>query len=282
MAVITRFAPSPTGYLHLGHAYSALFAYKAAKESGGQFILRMEDVDSDRCTPDFENGIYEDLSWLGLSWEEPVRKQSEHLDDYKAALSKLAEQDLLYPCFCSRKDIREEIKRSGAAPHGPEGHIYPGTCKMLTEEQREEKIIAGIPYAFRLDMDKALTLLKTPLYWNDRGKGPQKATPEIVGDAVLARKEVSTSYHLSVTLDDNWQGITLVTRGEDLFYATHVHRLLQELLGLKVPDYHHHKLILDKNGERFAKRNQSVTLKHLREVEQKTPQDIMDMVGIYL
>lgn len=277
---VTRFAPSPTGRLHLGHAYSALFAYHKIYATGGKFILRIEDIDPERCKPEFEAGIYEDLRWLGLTWEMPVRLQSKFIADYEEALSKLHAQDLLYPCFCSRKDIQEEIERAGVAPHGPEGTLYPGTCKHLSEQEREDRIAAGEPYAFRLDMDKAIAIAGNNLEWVDLGKGKQIATPEILGDTVLARKDISTSYHLSVTVDDHIQGVTCVTRGEDLFYATHLHRLLQELLGLDVPEWHHHKMLLDENGKRFAKRDKAVTLEHLRKVEKKTAAEIRQQLGI--
>lgn len=283
---ITRFAPSPTGRLHLGHAYSAIFASNRARENGGRFLLRIEDIDPARCTPAFEQGIYEDLAWLGLQWEEPVRRQSAHMNDFGAALGKLRAMELLYPCFCSRKDIQEEIARSGYAPHmtveGPEGLLYPGTCRHLRQEQQIENMEKGLPYAFRLDMKKALSLVKEPLTWFDYAAGWQTATPEILGDVVLARKDVPTSYHLSVSVDDDLQSVNLVTRGKDLFYATHLHRLLQQLLGLKVPQYHHHDLLLDHEGKRFAKRNGGVTLQHLRTTERKPPTDIMQMIGIKL
>lgn len=283
---ITRFAPSPTGRLHLGHAYCAIFASNRARESGGRFLLRIEDIDPARCAPAFEQGIYEDLVWLGLRWEEPVRRQSAHMNDFGAALGKLRAMELLYPCFCSRKDIQEEIARSGYAPHmnieGPEGLLYPGTCRRLSQEQQIENMKKRLPYAFRLDMQKALSLVREPLTWFDHAAGPQTATPEILGDVVLARKDVPASYHLSVSVDDDLQGVSLVTRGRDLFYATHLHRLLQHLLGLRVPQYHHHDLLLDHQGKRFAKRNNSVTLHHLRTIERKTASDIMDMIGIRL
>jgi glutamyl-Q tRNA(Asp) synthetase len=296
MTVVTRFAPSPTGRLHIGHAHSALFARKQAQDAGGKFILRIEDIDADRCRPEFEQGIYEDLEWLGLTWETPVRRQSEHIADYKAALDKLQAQGLLYPCFCTRKDIADEIARAGVAPHGPEGQLYPGICRVLGESVRADKIAAGLPYAWRLDMQKATLSLdpsppgrgkggaqaptgRGPLQWHDRAKGWQTATPEILGDVVLARKDIGTSYHLSVTVDDHLQGVNLVTRGEDLFYATHLHRLLQELLSLDVPEWHHHKLLLDHEGKRFAKRNNAVTLQHMREVEKKTPEQVRAMAG---
>lgn len=280
--LITRFAPSPTGQLHLGHAYSAIFAHNKATEAGGRFLLRIEDIDPARCSTTFENGIYEDLGWLGLRWEQPVRRQSDYMDDFKGALARLQDKGLLYPCFCSRKDIQEEIARSGYAPHGPEGTLYPGTCRHLSEAAQIEKMQSGLPYAFRLDMTKALAQVKEPLFWQDQAKGRQRATPEILGDVVLSRKDVATSYHLSVTVDDDIQNVSLVTRGEDLFYATHLHRLLQHLLDLNVPTYHHHGLLLDPDGKRFAKRNNAVTLRHLREIEKKKPDDVMNLIGLRL
>lgn len=276
---VTRFAPSPTGRLHVGHAYAALFAYGLAAESGGKFILRIEDIDAARCRPEFEQGICDDLSWLGIEWEMPVRRQSGHMADYRAALGKLSAQGLLYPCFCTRKDIQAEIGRAGAAPHGPEGQLYPGTCRGLSDEERAAKIASGVSYALRLDVMKASTACG-PLAWTDHSKGLQTATPGILGDVVLARKDTPASYHLCVTLDDHLQGVTLVTRGEDLFYATHLHRLLQELLGLNVPEWHHHKLLLDEEGKRFAKRNNAVTLQHLRDVEKKAPEDVFRIIGL--
>ncbi len=276
--IVTRFAPSPTGRLHIGHAWSALFACRIAKEAGGKFILRIEDIDSERCGPEFERGIYEDLEWLGLNWEMPVRRQSDYMEDYKAALSKLLAQDLLYPCFCTRGDIQAEAERSGVAPHGPEGTLYPGNCRDLPAAQQEDKIAQGLPHAFRLNMGRAIAQAGKNLTWRDRGKGEQIATPEILGDVVLARKDVDTSYHLSVTLDDHLQGVSVVTRGEDLFYASHLHRLLQALLKLNVPEWHHHKLLLDEEGKRFAKRNNAVTLQYMREELGKTREDILAIV----
>jgi glutamyl-Q tRNA(Asp) synthetase len=267
-AIVTRFAPSPTGRLHIGHAFSALFAYSKAAAEGGRFILRIEDIDLGRCRAEFEEGIYEDLRWLGLAWEEPVRRQSEHMADYKAALDKLAAQGLIYPCFCTRRDIQEV-----SAPHGPEGALYPGTCRKLGADERQARIASGVAYALRLDVAAALSTLNAPLFWDDLAKGRQQAQPEILGDVVLARKDAPASYHLCVTLDDHLQGVTCVTRGEDLFHATHLHRLLQHLLGLDVPLWHHHPLLLDEEGKRFAKRNQSVTLQSLRAAG-KTPEEI--------
>ncbi len=260
----TRFAPSPTGRLHLGHAYSAWLAHQRAVESGGRFLLRIEDIDSTRCKPEFTEGILEDLAWLGLSWEEPVRVQSQHLADYAAALQELESRNLVYPCFCTRKAILEEIERSGAAPHGPEGPVYPGTCRNLSADECKTRRDHGQPHSLRLDLAAALDLTG-PLTWIDRHAGKIPATPEELGDVILGRKDIGTSYHLSVTLDDARQGITLVTRGTDLFHATHIHRVLQAVLDLPVPSYEHHPLLTDETGRRYAKRDQSQTLKALRE-----------------
>ena len=260
---VTRFAPSPTGRLHLGHAHSALFAATQAGKAG-RFLLRIEDIDSGRCRDEFVDGIEEDLGWLGLEWERPVRRQSEHFDDYRAALARLAARDLLYPCFCTRKDIADEVARSGHAPHGPDGVLYPGLCRRLDPAERADRMAAGEPHALRLDMIQAIKQAG-PLRWLDHAAGPQVATPEIFGDVVLARKDTPTSYHLAVTVDDALQDVTLVTRGVDLFAASHVHRLLQALLELPAPDYHHHRLLTDDSGKRFAKRDRSLTLQALRE-----------------
>ncbi|MEX0298940.1 MAG: tRNA glutamyl-Q(34) synthetase GluQRS [Kordiimonas sp.] len=262
---ITRFAPSPTGLLHKGHAYSALLAYKAAQRNDGNFLLRIEDIDTTRCKPEFIATIYEDLAWLGLTWEQPVRFQSQHFPDFQATLSKLLSGGLAYPCFCTRKDILAEIAASKSAPHGPEGPIYPGTCKKLSEAVRQEKIRSGLPHAWRLDLNAALAQISSPLIWHDEIAGEMLATPEILGDIVLARKDTPTSYHLSVVTDDALQGITHIVRGKDLFHTTHIHVVLQRILGLPTPIYHHHKLLVDDAGVRFAKRNKSVTLQSLRE-----------------
>ena len=272
---VTRFAPSPTGRLHIGHAYSALFAWQAANEAGGRFLLRIEDIDRDRCRPAFETAILEDLAWLGLAWQEPVRRQSVHLGDYTQALAQLEEMGLLYPCFCTRKEIQAEVARSGQAPHGPDGPVYPGTCRRMSGDERAQRIAEGDPYARRLDVDRAVSITG-PLVWSDRGRGHVTARPERFGDVVLARKDVPTSYHLAVTVDDHLQGITLVTRGQDLFESTHIHRLLQALLELEVPQYHHHGLLTGPDGRRFAKRNRSVTLDALRAAG-KTAEDVCRM-----
>ncbi len=279
MTTITRFAPSPTGHLHLGHAYSALFAANAAARAHGTFLVRIEDIDQGRCRPEFETQIFEDLSWLGLSWETPVRRQSEHFADYQDALDRLEEMKLLYPCFCTRKDIQAEINASGGAPHGPDGPLYPGTCRRLSPKITSARIAAGKAYALRIDMAAAVARTGA-LEWHDQESGVIAARPERFGDVVLARKDTPTSYHLAVTWDDHLQGVTLVTRGQDLFDATDVHRLLQALLDLNVPGYHHHKLLTDEHGDRFAKRNQSETLKSLRD-NGKTPDDIRTLVGMH-
>ena len=260
---VTRFAPSPTGLLHLGHAYSALFAESLAGEEA-RFLLRIEDIDPGRCRPEYEAAIREDLEWLGLRWEPGVRRQSEHMDDYARALETLDGTGLVYPCFCTRAEIRAEIERSGAAPHGPDGPVYPRICRGLPHAETRDRIAAGESHALRLDMAGAAEAAG-PLDWHDRERGRTEAHPEIFGDVVLARKDTPTSYHLAVTVDDHIQGITLVTRGEDLLPATHVHRLLQSLLGLETPEYLHHSLMTDDEGRRLAKRHDSLSIRSLRE-----------------
>ncbi len=277
---VTRFAPSPTGFLHLGHAYSALFAQQQARTEG-RVLLRIEDIDKARARPEFEAAIFEDLAWLGFEWETPVRRQSDHFGDYRAALGELDSQGLLYPCFCSRKEIRAEIENAGQAPHGPEGPLYPGTCRSLGEGERKRRM-ADEPFALRLDVHTAVQEVRDiagPLTWTDGDKGEVEARPKLLGDVVLARKETPASYHLSVVVDDHAQGVTLVTRGEDLFPATHVHRLLQALLELDTPRYHHHKLLTSEDGERFAKRDKSQTIRALREAG-KTPEEVRAMAGM--
>lgn len=274
---ITRFAPSPTGYLHLGHAYSALFAYHLAMKSGGTFLLRIEDIDGTRCHPQFHDAIPEDLSWLGLHWKTPVRVQSEHMTEYAAALEKLRNRRLLYPCFCTRKDLQQDALQSANAPHATDQQmIYPGTCRHLSESERADRLATTPQVAWRLDCAAAIKGTGA-LTWLDRRKGMITAQPEMFGDVVLARKDCSASYHLCVTMDDALQGITLVTRGEDLFTSTHIHRLLQALLGLPTPEYEHHPLLLDQNGRRFAKRDQSVTLRALR-AEGHTPDTVQQLI----
>ncbi|QEH80255.1 tRNA glutamyl-Q(34) synthetase GluQRS [Sphingomonas sp. C8-2] len=260
---ISRFAPSPTGRLHLGHAFSALCAHDLARAKGGRFLLRIEDIDPTRCRPEHVAGILEDLRWLGLGWDGEVVFQSERLPLYAAALDRLKAMGLVYPCFCTRTRIAAEIAASAAAPHGPDGPLYPGICRDLGEDERAARIAAGEPHAWRLDIARA-DALAGPLGWHDSVAGEVAATPEVHGDVVLARKDAPTSYHLAVTLDDAAQGVTDVVRGQDLFAATHVHRLLQALLGLPVPRYHHHPLLTDEKGERLAKRAGSPTLASMR------------------
>ncbi len=270
-ADVTRFAPSPTGLLHLGHAFAALFAERAARETGGRFLLRIEDIDATRSRGEFEVAIEEDLAWLGLAWETPVRRQSAHFADYAAALEKLKARGLLYPCFCTRKEIAAEIAASAAAPQGPDGPLYPGTCRPRAAHEREARIASGEGHAWRLDVARALTAAGDAFTFDETGSGPNgesgaiKARPAIFGDVVLARKDTPASYHLSVVVDDALQGVTLVTRGNDLFAATHLHRLLQALLALPVPRYRHHKLIGDASGKRLAKRDAATALKTLRD-----------------
>ena len=235
---ITRFAPSPTGFLHLGHAFAALFAEAAARETGGRFLLRIEDIDATRARPEYERAIEEDLVWLDLAWERPVRRQSEHFADYATALEKLKAKGLLYPCFCTRKEIASEIAESVIAPQGPDGPLYPGTCRQRSSMECSERIESGESHAWRLDVERAIKSAAQTLVFDESGLGPSgekgqiAAHPEIFGDAVLGRKDTPASYHLAVVVDDALQGVTLVTRGNDLFQATHLQRLLQALLRL--------------------------------------------------
>ena len=254
---VTRFAPSPTGYLHLGHAFSALFA-RAQAGTTGVVRLRIEDIDQPRCREIFVEAIFEDLTWLGLDWPLPVRFQSRHFDEYQQALDRLRGMDLLYPCFCTRRRISEDA----AAPHGTPA-IYPGTCRNLDRDLAAAKIAAGDTHAWRLDTARALARTG-PLIWRDLSLGEIAADPLRLGDVVLARKDFPASYHLAVTWDDAAEGIDLVTRGADLIEATHVHRLLQALLNLPVPVWHHHRLILDEHGTRLAKRHQAPAIRDLR------------------
>lgn len=284
---VTRCAPSPTGYLHLGHAYAAGIAFLRARETpGGRFLLRIEDIDGTRCRPEFTAAIFEDLHWLGLTWEQPVRQQSQHFADYAAALDNLSERGLLYPCFCTRKQIQSEIAAADHAPHGFEGAVYPGTCRQLSAIERATRVAAGEAYALRLDMTAACRHVgRWPLAWHDESRGEQNVTPELLitgfGDVVLARKETPASYHLCVSHDDALQGVTLVTRGEDLFAATHLHRLLQALFGWPVPAYAHHPLLTDESGERLAKRKNAPSLRDLR-AGGVTPAGVWQLAGLDL
>jgi len=264
MAVVTRFAPSPTGELHLGHAFSALIAWQRARAAGGAFLLRIEDIDIRRCKREYETAILDDLHWLGLDWDGEVRRQSAHFPTYGRVLDGLGARGLVYPCFCTRADIAREVASSGHAPHGPDGPLYPGTCRHLTAGERQLRITGGEEFSLRLDAARAAAEAG-PYDFSDEGRGRIEGQPLLFGDVVLARKDTPTSYHLAVTVDDHLQGVTLVTRGEDLFPSTHVHRLLQCLLGYDAPQYAHHPLLTDENGRRFAKRDRSLTLRALRE-----------------
>jgi glutamyl-Q tRNA(Asp) synthetase len=261
-----RFAPSPSGRLHLGHAFSALFTWRQAEKLRGEVLLRIEDIDHTRCRAEHIAGIEEDLRWLGLDWPKPVRRQSEHGADYAAMLGRLQDMAVVYPCFCTRAEIRSEIERSANAPHGPDGALYPGICRDMAEEDAARNIAMGKPHAWRLDLSAALDRIgdRARLDWHDLGHGPIKGEPEQLGDVVLARKDIETSYHLAVVHDDALQEITHVTRGEDLLHATHLHVLLQALLGYPTPLYHHHGLIRDEEGQRLATRDKARTLEALR------------------
>ncbi|MCM8731050.1 tRNA glutamyl-Q(34) synthetase GluQRS [Hephaestia sp. GCM10023244] len=259
--VVTRFAPSPTGRLHLGHAFSAICAHDRARAHGGKFLLRIEDIDATRSRPAHVAAILDDLAWLGLSWDGPVWFQSRRLDVYAAALETLRARGLVYPCFCTRAAIAREGTDSLAAPQGPDGPVYPGTCRHLSDAERAARMAE--PHAWRLDMARALADLG-PLGWCDDLAGPQVADPARQGDVILARKDAPASYHLAVTLDDAAQGVTHVVRGADLFAATHIHRLLQALLGLPTPIYYHHALLTDEHGIRLAKRTGAPALAERR------------------
>ena len=264
MPEVTRFAPSPTGRLHLGHAYAAWFAWRAAGP-GGRFLLRIEDLDSGRSRPAYETALLQDLAWLGLAWEQPVLRQSEHLAVYRAALDSLIARGLCYPCFCTRGTIRAELQRMAGAPQGPDGPLYPGTCRPLPAAERQARIAAGEPHAWRLDAARAAAEAG-PLSFTDLTAGTFAVDPALHGDVPLSRKEIDTvAYHLAVVLDDARQGVTLVTRGEDLLPACHLHRLLQALLGLPVPRWQHHRLVTDAAGRRLAKRDDALAVGTLRE-----------------
>jgi glutamyl-Q tRNA(Asp) synthetase len=275
---VFRFAPSSNGYLHLGHAYSALLNYDLATESGGRFLLRIEDIDAERCRLEFEQAIYEDLGWLGLSWETPVRRQSEHFPDYARALAKLSAFGVTYPCFCSRGDIMNAIGKRDHWPRDPDGSPhYPGTCKYLTREERQRQLKAGRPAALRIDMQAALAKLGCQLAWHEIGPTSHirevAADPAAWGDATLSRKDVPASYHIAVVVDDALQGVTDVVRGEDLFLTTSLHRLLQALLGLPAPIYRHHLLLRDASGRKFSKSLKAKSLRSMRQ-DLVTPADV--------
>lgn len=266
---VVRFAPSPNGYLHLGHAYSALKNFELARNSGGRFLLRIEDIDLGRAREEFVEAIFEDLAWLGVSWEEPVRRQSDHYGDYALALERLADLGVTYPCFCSRSEIANAVRDTDGWPRDPDGSpLYPGTCRRISAAEMSRKAAGHVPVAQRLDMRMAVSLMPGPLGWREFGEGAQprdiSAQPAVWGDAVLGRKDVPGSYHVAVVADDAFQGVTDVVRGMDLFETTSLHRLLQELLGYPAPSYRHHKLITDVSGAKLAKSEQSKPLRELR------------------
>jgi glutamyl-Q tRNA(Asp) synthetase len=288
MPPVFRFAPSPNGYLHLGHAYSALLNFDLARRSGGRLLLRIEDIDPVRCRPEFEAAIYEDLGWLGIAWETPVRRQSRHLAEYRAAVEKLAGEGLVYPSFESRAEIAALVagrEAAGRWPRDPDGApLYPGAARLLSPAERARQLESGVPYALRLDVAAACARAGD-LGWIEAGEGPEGETgavaarPQAWGDVILARKETPTSYHLSVTLDDALQGVTEVVRGQDLFWSTSVHRLLQRLLGLPQPAYRHHRLILDGAGRKLSKSTAATALRDLR-AGGAAPADIRRLVGL--
>jgi glutamyl-Q tRNA(Asp) synthetase len=285
---VFRFAPSPNGYLHLGHAFSALLNFDLAREAGGKLLLRIEDIDPARCRLEFEDAIYQDLGWLGVAWEMPVRRQSEYLADYRAALDRLIADGLVYPSFESRADIARLIKQKEAEapwPRDPDGApLYPGTARTLPLDERQRLLRSGAPYALRLDMATA-SARAGELSWSERGEGPHGETrtviarPEVWGDVIIARKETPTSYHLAVVVDDALQGATEVVRGQDLFWSTSVHVLLQRLLGLPHPLYRHHRLIRDGAGQKLSKSTDATGLRDLR-ARGVTPAEIRDRVGL--
>lgn len=263
MSARTRFAPSPSGLLHLGHAYSALAAWEIAGHNGDHFVLRIEDIDTTRCSREFEDAIFEDLAWLGLRWNEPVMRQSERGPLYRSGLDQLKQMGVVYPCFCTRKEIQEEVARAVNAPHGPDGALYPGICRALSTGEREQRLGDGELHAWRLDSSAAMTQTG-PLYWYDKYLGKVAVQPALLGDVVIARKDIGTSYHLAVVVDDADQRMEVISRGKDLLHATHVHRMLQALLDLPVPEWAHHPLICDENGQRLAKRNDAKSIRAYR------------------
>jgi glutamyl-Q tRNA(Asp) synthetase len=286
--LVFRFAPSPNGYLHLGHALSAFLNCDMARAAGGRFLLRIEDIDAARCRPEYEQAIDEDLAWLGIAWERPVRRQSEHLDDYRAALARLDAAGLVYPSFESRAEIARlvaEQDRSGSWPRDPDGvALYPGAARAMSPAERTRRMAAGQSYAVRLDMTAAIARVGA-LGWTECGAGPDgetgpvAAAPQAWGDIVLARKDTPTSYHLSVVVDDAVQGVTDIVRGQDLFWSTSVHRLLQALLGLPQPSYRHHRLIRDADGRKLAKSTDATGLRELRAAGASAA-DIRRLVGL--
>ena len=271
--VVTRFAPSPTGELHLGSAYSAWTGWHRAREAGGTFLVRVEDTDIRRCRREYETAILADLKWLGFDWDGEVRRQSEHFATYGKVLDQLDQRGLIYPCFCSRAEIEREVAASANAPHGPDGPLYPGTCRHLSVQERRDRVAAGHEHCLRLDSERAAGQAG-PYHFVDESLGRIEGEPRLMGDFVIARKDTPTSYHLAVTVDDHLQGVTLVTRGIDVLPSTHVHGLLQKLLGYAAPQYAHHRLLTDATGRRFAKRDRDMTIRAMRESGMK-PEEVI-------
>jgi glutamyl-Q tRNA(Asp) synthetase len=285
---VFRFAPSPNGHLHLGHALSALLNFDMARAAGGRLLLRMEDIDTARCRPEFETAIYEDLDWLGIAWEQPVRRQSEHFGDYRAALRKLEAMRVTFPSFESRAELAHMVGDRDVRerwPRDPDGvPIYPGAARQMPEQDRQARIARGDPFAIRLDIEKA-TDWTGPLIWQEAGLGPSgehgavAANPAAWGDVIVGRKDTPTSYHLAVVIDDALQGVTDVVRGQDLFWSTSVHRVLQALFDLPQPAYHHHRLILDADGRKLSKSTAATGLRELR-ARGATPADVRRLVNL--
>jgi glutamyl-Q tRNA(Asp) synthetase len=275
--VRTRFAPSPTGRLHLGHVLAAMVARDLARATlHGRFLLRFEDIDSTRVREEFYQGIEEDLKWLGLDWDAPPLRQTTRSAAYDAALSELRTRGVLYPCFCTRREIQQEWAAMAAAPQGPEGPLYPGTCRHLDPTDAEGRIVDGWPHSWRLNA-QAASRLTGPLTFHDLRFGMIRVDPDLLGDVVLARKDIGCAYHLAVVVDDAFQEISHVTRGEDLLPSTHVHRLLQALLKLPEPWFLHHRLVLDSTGKRLAKRHDSLAIRTLRQAGH-SPADVLAML----
>ena len=285
---IFRFAPSPNGYLHLGHACSALLNHEAAKACGGTLLLRLEDIDTERCRPLYERQILEDLAWLGIVWREPVRRQSDHLAVYWAALDRLKKSGVVYPAAMSRREIADHVAAAETAgtpwPRDPDGApLYPGNERHLGAAERRQLLASGKPIAWRLDLTKAAGVLEEPLFWQESGRGPRGETGRIAcdlsqwGDVVLARSDRQIAYHLAVVVDDALQEVTDIVRGHDLFHATAIHRVLQALLGLPMPHYHHHHLMADADGRKLSKRDRDLSLKALR--TERSPADIRSLIA---
>ena len=283
MQPILRFAPSPNGYLHLGHAYSALINARIAERVGGKLLLRMENIDSNRCKAEFETAIIEDLAWMGVRFDGEIRRQSDHLSDYDAALARLVAAELAYSCFCTRSQIARAVENRTGWSRDPDGsQIYPGTCRLLSGAERQRRTNARRPFALRIDIEKARASIETELVWREFGEGETerltRAEPQAWGDAVLARRDIAASYHIAVVVDDHLQGVTNVVRGKDLFHATALHRLLQTLFGWSAPAYHHHDLVRDERGDKLSKRTAAKSIRSLRR-EGMSAQEIRRRLG---